>query len=35
MLLHAGEGHAELLGKVRDRSVRMAELLQNAAPGGV
>src|SRR6185503_13937537 len=35
MLLHAGEGHVELLGKVRDRSVCTPELLQNAASGGV
>ena len=28
-------GHVELLGKVRDRSVCTAELLQNAASGGV
>ena len=35
MLLHAREGHLELLGEVRDRSVRTAELLQNAASGGV
>src|SRR5688572_6455297 len=35
MLLHAGEGHVELLGKVCDRSVCTPELLQNAASGGV
>src|SRR6185369_1983291 len=35
MLLHAGEGHVELLGKVRDRSVCTPELLQNAASRGV
>src|SRR5574341_316533 len=35
MLLHAREGHVELLGKVRDRSVCTPELLQNAASGGV
>src|SRR5262245_2221685 len=35
VLLHAREGHVELLGKVRNRSVRTAELLQNAASGGV
>ncbi len=35
VLLHAREGHVELLGKVRDRSVCTSELLQNAAPGGV
>src|SRR4051794_34136204 len=35
MLLHAREGHVELPGKVRDRSVRTPELLQNAASGGV
>src|SRR3954463_1741212 len=35
MLLHAGEGHLELLGKVSDRSVCTPELLQNAASGGI
>src|SRR5262247_2838078 len=35
VLLHAREGHAEPFGKVRDRSVGTAELLQNAASGGV
>src|SRR4030095_13557881 len=35
MLLHAGQGHVDLLGKVRDRSVCTPELLQNAASGGV
>ena len=35
MLLHAREGHVELLGKLRDRSIRTSELLQNAAPSGV
>src|ERR1700754_4901155 len=35
MLLHAREGHVELLGKVRDRSVCTPEMLQNAASGGV
>src|SRR5512134_386847 len=35
MLLHAREGHVELLGKVRDRRVCTPELLQNAASGGV
>src|SRR5215813_13680629 len=35
VLLHAREGHAEPLGKVRDRSLGAAELLQNAASGGV
>src|SRR5215471_10909477 len=35
VLLHACEGHVELRGKVRDRSVSTSELLQNAAPGGV
>src|SRR4249920_2849785 len=35
MLLHAREGHVELLGKVRDRRVCTHELLQNAASGGV
>src|SRR5499425_2603637 len=35
VLLHAREGHVEPLGKVRYRSVRTSELLQNAASGGV
>ena len=35
MLLHAREGHVELLGKGRDRSVCTPELLQNPASGGV
>src|SRR5215475_875732 len=35
VLLHAREGHVELLGKVRDRSLCTSELLQNAAPGRV
>src|SRR5277367_4776373 len=35
VLLHAREGHVELLGKVRDRSVCTSELLQNAASSGV
>src|SRR5262245_5604224 len=35
MLFHAREGHVELHGKVRDRSVCASELLQNAASGGV
>src|ERR1700732_2770122 len=35
MLLHAREGHAEFLGKFRDRSVCTPELLQNAASGDV
>src|SRR6202789_2961584 len=35
MLLHAREGHAELLCKVRDRSVCTPEPLENAASGGV
>src|SRR5207248_1660885 len=35
VLLHAREGHMELLGKVRYRSVRTSEPLQNAASGGV
>src|SRR6202040_1457176 len=35
MLLHAREGHVELLGKVRDRRLCTPELLQNAASGGV
>src|SRR5579863_241053 len=34
MLLHAREGHLELLGKIRDRGICTPELLQNAAPGG-
>src|SRR6187401_44604 len=35
VLLHAREGHVELLGKVGDRSVGSSELLQNATPRGV
>src|SRR5713101_6246661 len=35
MLLHAREGHVELPGKGRDRSVCTPQLLQNAASGGV
>src|SRR5271156_668403 len=35
VLLHAREGHVELLGKVRDRSVCASKLLQNAASSGV
>src|SRR4030095_6756140 len=35
VLLHAREGHVELLGKVRDRRVCACELLQNTASGGV
>src|SRR5215469_10129403 len=35
MLLHAREGHMELSGEVRDRSVGAAELLEHAAPGRV
>ena len=35
MLLHPREGHVELVGTDRARSVCTPELLQNAAPGGV
>jgi hypothetical protein len=35
VLLHAREGHVELLGEVRDRSVPSPELLQHAAPGRI
>src|SRR6476646_9719225 len=35
VLLHAREGHVELVGKVSDRSVCTPELLENTAPGGV
>src|SRR4029453_14821738 len=35
VLLHAREGHVELHGKIRDRSVCTPELLQNAASGDV
>src|SRR5262249_1271424 len=35
VLLHPRERHMELLGEVRDRSVRTSELLQDAASGGV
>src|SRR6188768_4346999 len=32
---HAREGHLEFLCQVGDRDVRMSELLQNAASGGI
>src|SRR5262245_49872109 len=35
VLLHARQGHVELLGKVRDRSVGTPELLENTAAGSV
>src|SRR5262245_33817578 len=35
VLLHAREGHLELLGEVRDRGLCTSELLQNAASGCV
>src|SRR5512143_236236 len=35
VLLHAREGHVELLGKVRDRSVGTSQLLQNTASGDI
>ena len=35
MFLHPREGHAEPLGKGRDRGVRTPELLQNAASGSI
>src|SRR6188768_1731313 len=35
VLLHARQGHVELVGKVRDRRVRTPELLQNTASGSV
>src|SRR5262245_36549272 len=35
VLLHAREGHVELLGKVRDRSVGASELLETAPSGGI
>src|SRR5215471_15050204 len=35
VLLHAREGHMELLGKVGDRSVGTSELLENAASRGI
>src|SRR5918994_5624443 len=35
VLLHAREGHLELLGKIRDRRVCASELLENAASGDV
>src|ERR671911_1993837 len=35
VLPHAREGHVERFGQIRDRSVGMSELLQNAASGGV
>src|SRR5262245_36425575 len=35
VLLHAREGHAELPGKVSDRSVGTSQLFQDAASGGI
>src|SRR6185437_10952573 len=35
VLLHARERHVEPLGKVRDRSIGSAELLQHAPPRGI
>src|SRR5262249_44356849 len=35
VLLHAREGHVELLGEVGNRGLCTSELLQNAASGGV
>src|SRR3954454_19462192 len=35
VFLHAGKGHVELLGQVRDRGVGTSEQLQHAAPGGI
>ena len=35
MLLHAREGHVELLGQVRDRRLRATQLLEDAATGDV
>src|SRR6185436_14715969 len=35
VLLHARQGHVELVRQVRGRSVRTAELLKHAAPCGV
>src|SRR5262249_15649798 len=35
VLLHAREGHLELAGKIRDRSVGRPELVENAGSGGV
>src|SRR5262252_2178724 len=35
VFLHAREGHVELPGQLRDRSVGTSDLLQDAAPGGV
>src|SRR3954451_20699513 len=35
MLLHAREGHVDLLGKVADRGIRTPEVLQNAASGRI
>src|SRR3990172_6115429 len=32
---HAGQGHVERLGQIRDRSVAASQPLQNAASGGV
>jgi hypothetical protein len=35
VLLHAGQGHVETAGQVRDRGVGTTELLQHAAPGNI
>ena len=35
VLLHAREGHVELLGQFRDGSVSAHQLLQNTTSGGV
>src|SRR5215217_7922572 len=35
VLLHAGQGHMEVVGKGRDRRVRTPDLLKDPASGGV
>src|SRR3954452_20349826 len=35
VLPHAGEGHVECPGQIRDRRVASSEPLQNATPGGI
>ena len=35
VLPHAGEGHVELLGEIRDRGLAATQLLQHAATGAV
>src|SRR4051812_37453432 len=35
VLAHAGEGHPECSGQIRDRRVTASEPLQDATPGGI